>query len=104
MAYPSNQTNPAAAIPVYSGAAKYSHINAAGNTQAVTGTGVLLGVVVNTGVSGATVTLYDGTSAAGTLIAVISAATQGGFTYGVGVTTGLFVVVAGTPDVTVLHT
>lgn len=101
--YSNNQGNPAGAIPVYLGAANYTHINAAGSTQALSGAGVLMGVTINTGASGATVALYDGTSTAGKEIAVISAEAPGGLSYGVPVAAGLFVVVTGSPDITIRH-
>ena len=111
--YPNSQGNVAGAIPVYtianaSSGASSKNIAAAGNTQVKTGAGTFLGLSVNTGQSGATVTVYDGTSAAGIKLGTFSAAAQGGPAIpgsGLAFTTGLFVVVAGSPapDVTVVY-
>jgi hypothetical protein len=85
------------------GEATYAHLNTAVGTLLKTGIGSLRGITVNTGSAGSTLTLYDGTSAAGTVIAAISTATPFNPRYGIQFTTGLFAVVAGTPDVTVCY-
>lgn len=79
----------------------YSAANA--GTQIKTGIGSFRRVVVNTGVAAATITLYDGTSSGGTVIASISTATQTDLEYGVQFNTGLFAVVVGTANVTVVY-
>jgi hypothetical protein len=85
------------------GTATYAHLTA-GSTLLKTGVGSLQGVDINTaGTAGATVTLYDGTSSGGTEIAVISAAEQFNPRFGVQFTTGLYVALVGTPDVTVCY-
>ena len=70
--------------------------------QLKTGKGVLNGITVNTGVAGASVALYDGTSTAGTKLGTFAATAQFGATsLGIPFTTGLFVVVTNAPDVTI---
>jgi hypothetical protein len=69
---------------------------------AESGGGILHTVVINTGVSAATVTLYDGTSTAGAVIAVVSAAAAGTFIYDAVLHKGLYVALSGSPDVTVV--
>jgi hypothetical protein len=66
------------------------------------GGGILHTVNINTGASGATVTLYDGTSDTGAELAVISAAAAGTFTYDALLKAGLYVALSGSPDVTVV--
>ena len=65
----------------------------------IKGTGGLLqSLVVNSATAGAVVTIYDGTSTAGTVIAAFTAGTitnpQAAVVYGVAFLKGLFVVVA----------
>lgn len=62
--------------------------------------GVLHTVCVNTGSSGATLTLHDGTDSSGAVIAVISAAAPLCLTYDAGLVTGLYAAVSGTLDAT----
>lgn len=109
MSYPNDQGNPAGAIPVWianpPGTAA-RNIDAAGNTQVKTGAGVLLGISVNTGDTGATVAAYDGTSASDPKLGQWSAVGAGPITLpggGLPFATGLFVVVAADPDVTILY-
>ena len=83
--------------------ASLKHLNTAGGTLLKTGAGAAVGINVNTSSANATLTIYDGTSAAGAVMAVIDASRGGpdiGFT-GWPFTTGLFVVVVGTPDITI---
>ncbi|MES2048870.1 MAG: hypothetical protein V4447_10745 [Pseudomonadota bacterium] len=105
MTYPNAQNNPAGAIPVYlaSGPVTGKNIPANGNTQVKTGPGSLSALIVNTAGVTSTVKFYDGTSAAGTLLATASTTSQADLSYGISFTTGLFVVTAGgTPaDITV---
>lgn len=81
------------------------NISTAGSTLLKTGKGVLNGVTINTGgATGATVTLYDGTTNAGGKLGTWSATAQFGATsLGIPFNTGLFVVVVGTPDVTISY-
>ena len=86
--------------------AQSTNITTSTNTQVKTGAGIFLGLSVNTGQSGASATVYDGTSAAGKKLGAYSAAAQGGPVLpqaGLAFTTGLFVVTAGaTPaDITI---
>lgn len=77
-------------------------LSAAGtDTIAESGGGILHCVVVNTGASGASVTLHDG-SASGPVIAVIAAAAQASLVYDVLLENGLTAVVTNAPDVTIV--
>lgn len=58
-------------------------------------------MVVNTGASGATVTLHDGNSS-GPVIAVIDASAARPFPCDIALVSGLYVTVSGSPDVTVV--
>lgn len=80
------------------------HLAAAGTeTLAESGGCVLHAVVVNTaGASGASVTLHDGSDVSGPVVAVIDATAVRGIVFDVLLAAGLTVVVAGTPDVTVV--
>ena len=68
---------------------------------AESGGGVLHSVNVNTGASGATVTLQDGTST-GPVIAVIDASAVHTFLYDAVLSAGLYAAVSGSPDVTIV--
>lgn len=84
---------------------KFSNLSGAGSTLLKTGIGSLGGVAIGTGAAGASITLYDGTSSAGTLIGVIGAAAPGTATFGVQFNSGLYVVVAGgSPNAVVSYT
>lgn len=72
--------------------------------QVKTGRGSLGVLSINTGASGATVALYDGTSASGTKLGTFSAVAQFAEPLGFPFRTGLFVVVTGAPDVTISFT
>jgi hypothetical protein len=85
------------------GSASYKNLNAAGSTLIKAGVGQLVDVTVNTGASGSSIALYDGTSVTGTPIATIDPAANGCFLFGVQFNTGLFAVVTGTPDITVVY-
>ena len=69
---------------------------------AETGGGILHTVTINTGATGATVTLYDGTSASGSEIATIAATGTGTLTYDARLKAGLYATVSGAVDVTVV--
>ena len=84
-----------------SGGGSAFHVTATG-VIASSGGGVLHVVNVNTGASGATLTLYDGASTAGAEVAVISAAAPVGFTYDAALNKGLYAAVSGTLDATVV--
>jgi len=104
-------TNPANAIPVWIAPAPGSqgkNITTATNTQVKTGSGVFLGMTVNTAHAGATATVYDGTDNTGVLLGTFALTSAGPITEAAGglpFTTGLFVVTAGgTPaDVTIQY-
>ncbi len=80
---------------------------AANNTgvQVKSGAGVLTGIVVNTGGTTSTLTLYDGTSALGTKIGTFATTTQGFVGMNIQFSTGLFAVLAGAAaaDVTIQY-
>jgi hypothetical protein len=86
-----------------------ANINTAGNNHLLNGSNeaqVVLSLSVNTGVAASTVKIYDGTSAAGTLLGTYTSAAQagqllppGGFQLAV----GLFVVTVGTADITITY-
>jgi hypothetical protein len=84
------------------------NITTSTSTLVKTGAGVFLGLSVNTGQAGDTVTVYDGLTAGGTKIGTYSSAAVGGPTLpsgGIAFSTGLFVVTTGgTPaDITVSY-
>jgi hypothetical protein len=88
--------------------AKYTNITTAATTTVKSSSGMLLGIMVNTGQSGATITIYDNTAASGTKIGTFTATAQAGPLVpacGVAFGTGLTVVTAGgTPaDVTIIY-
>lgn len=83
----------------------FSHISTSTTTTVKSGAGTLKGVTVNTlGTVASTCTIYDNTTATGTIIAVINTLALGGsFTYDIKFSTGLTIVTTGTvaPDITV---
>lgn len=86
---------------------RYKRIAAIGNLPVApaNGSSVLWTVNVNTGAVSAVLTIYDGTSASGTVVAVIDAASKGSWTYGVLCDDGIFAVLSGgNADVTIGHT
>lgn len=86
-----------------------TNIAAAGTTTLKTGSGVLHGIVVNTPIASATITIYDNTTATGTKIGTVTlpgtllAQGPGGAIYDAAFTKGLTVVTTGTVDITVLY-
>ena len=80
-----------------------THSAAAGSTLIKTGAGALLSVSVNGAATGS-LAFYDGTSAGGKLLGVISTATQDVFDLYWPFQTGLFMVQTGTADVTIVNT
>jgi hypothetical protein len=70
--------------------------------QIKTGPGTLSSVAINTGVAGATVELFDGTSTAGKPLGIYSAAAQtGALPQNIAFTTGLFAVTSAATNVTI---
>ena len=101
---PLEQSGP---IPVYLGGAPgvtLIHLAAAGSTLLKTGSGMIRSMDINTTSASSTLTIYDGTSAAGTVMAVIdcskSAVNVG--TVGWPFKTGCFLVLTGSPDITIV--
>jgi hypothetical protein len=95
-------------IPVKTNSYTYTHINSNTSATVKSGAGVLYSVAINTkGASSNTITLYDGTSSAGTVIATIdTTANVQSILYNVAFTTGLYYVVqTGTAgDLTIAYT
>lgn len=86
----------------------FANIATSTSTQVSANAGTFFGLAVNTGQAGASVTVYDGTSTAGTLIGIYTATAQGAIAVpgnGCVVRVGLFVVTAGaTPaNVTIFY-
>ena len=84
---------------------RYNHISTATTTILKYGAGMLHNVILNNPTNN-TITIYDNTSAAGTVIAIInpgSSATPFNLDYHVPFSTGLTIVTAGTPDITVVY-
>lgn len=77
-------------------------LNAAGTTVVKHGGGTLVRVVVGYGATLGKVTLYDNTVATGTPLAVLDATVANEFTFDRDLATGLTVVLAAAPSVTVL--
>lgn len=99
--FPNSQSNPAAAIPVWiapAPGAQAKNLASSASTQIKTGAGVFLGLAVNTGQSGATMAVYDGTDSSGKLLGTFSLTTAESLTMpagGLSYSTGLFVVTTG---------
>lgn len=86
------------------GLADYSNKTATGSIKS--GAGVAYGYIVTTAMSAAATTVYDNTSATGTILFVIPASTAVGtyiFPVGVQFTTGLYASFAGTGTVNFLY-
>jgi hypothetical protein len=88
-----------AANPTASQSANFAAANA--GVQIKAGPGVLVSVNVNTAVANSTVTLFDGTSAAGKKLGTWSTAALGQILANFAFTTGLFAVIVGTSDITI---
>ena len=84
---------------------KYVHLNSNGTTVIKTGPGVFHTLTVNTIGATDTVTVYDGTSVSGAVIAKTDSALETTFIFDVAFYTGLTVVLAGTTpaDITVSY-
>lgn len=104
--WPNEQTNPAAAIPVYvvtPPATKADNFPTNGSAQIWPTAGVLTTVTVGTAGTGSTLALYDGTSASDTLLTTIDTSNQVSLTFNIPFSVGLFGVAAGAvaADVTI---
>jgi hypothetical protein len=99
---------PVQAAPVYLAGGptgtSLRHLNAAGSTLLKTGSGVVLAIDINTSSASSTLTVYDGTSAAGAVMASVDCSNRGTDIGGSGwpFSTGLFVTLTGTPDITIV--
>lgn len=82
----------------------YAHISTATTTVVRSGKGTLRSLIINTAAAG-TITIYDNTSAAGQVIAVIAASAPIGsnFYYDIAVTTGITIVTGAATDITVCY-
>ena len=88
--------------------ARHAHITTSTSTAVTTTSGTFYGLTVNTGQVGASVTVYDGLSAAGAVIGIYTAAAQGAVMMpggGAAIITGLYVVTSGatSADVTIFY-
>lgn len=109
--YPNAQSDPAAAVPVWIApplGAQLANITTNTTTLLKSGSGVVSGLSINTGGTTSTVKIYDGLTAAGTLLGTFSSTAQNGVTLPAGgfpFTTGLCVVTAGAAaaDITVTY-
>lgn len=84
---------------------RYSHIASATTTILKYGAGILHNIILNNPTNN-TITVYDNTSAAGSVIAIInpgSSATPFNLDYRCPFGTGLTIVTAGTPDLTIIY-
>jgi len=84
--------------------ATLTHINAASSRLIKTGAGWLSDISINTTAASGSLTIYDGTSASGAVMAVIDVSKSFSFG-GMGqwpFVNGLFVVVTGSPDITLI--
>jgi hypothetical protein len=79
------------------------NLTAAGTTFVAAAPVDLISVVVNTGVAAATVSIFDGSTAAGAAIGTIDASATNTFFYGCTCRNGLTVVTVGTANVTVVY-
>ncbi|TCO87265.1 hypothetical protein EV701_123102 [Chthoniobacter flavus] len=81
----------------------YSNVSTATTTVCKSGSGVLERIIINTGASTSTVTVYDNTAGSGTKIATAATTAQGVLVYGCHFSTGLTIVTSSTADVTVVY-
>jgi predicted secreted Zn-dependent protease len=79
--------------------------NVTGTLLVKTGTGALHTIVVNSIAAQSSVAIYDGLTAAGTLLGTLTAATSHPVTlmYGARISTGIYIVITGTADLTVTY-
>jgi len=84
----------------------YMNLTASGTTTVKSGQGELAGMIVNTSAAGATVTLYDSTTASGTKIATVNTPNNfvANIIYGLMFTNGLTVNLSAACDVTIIYT
>lgn len=81
---------------------KYTHISTATNTQVLTGQGSLVRITINTPAAGS-ISVYDAVGATTVPIAIIEAsAPVQAFEYWVQVINGIYIVTAGSADITVV--
>lgn len=81
----------------------YANLTSAATTTIKSGSGILEKIVINTGASSTTVTVYDNTAGSGTKIATAATTTQGTLSYGCRFGTGLTVVTSGAADITIVY-
>lgn len=84
----------------------FTRLSGAGGTTVKSGAGILHKIIVNTPLSGAVITMYDNTSAAGTIIGTITlgaALEPITLSYDLGFSTGLHVVTSAATDITVVY-
>lgn len=97
--YPNQQSNPAAAIPVWlappptGSGFTIENIDADGDNLLKEGPGTFMGLTINTAGDTSTAKVYDGLDNSGTLLGTIDTASRGSFFPGPGwpFTTGLFI-------------
>jgi bifunctional ADP-heptose synthase (sugar kinase/adenylyltransferase) len=81
----------------------YANITTATTTTVKTGAGKLAALIINA-TAAAAITIYDNTAASGTKIATLKASVaEGSYLYNCQFATGLTIVTAGTPDITVIY-
>lgn len=90
-------------IPGPPGSGKYLNLTTAGGTLIKSGAGSLQGVVINSGSTSATLSLFDGTNSSGVSMGIISAASEFDLSYGLQFSTGLFVEIVGSPNATIIY-
>lgn len=90
-----DQSSNAGAIPMRQVGNTPRYIAAATTTLVKTGSGTLSQLNVNTGGAGSIATIYDGLTAAGTVMAIVDTATRGVLPLNVNFVTGLCVVTSG---------
>jgi hypothetical protein len=88
---------------VASASNKYSNVTTATTTVVKSGSGILERIIINTGASTSTITVYDNTAGSGTKIATAATTAQGVLIYGCRFGTGLTVITSSTADITVVY-
>lgn len=77
-----------------------AHITTATTTTVKSGAGILHNISINT-LSAGTITVYDNTTATGTVLAVINSGVEKTLEYNIAFATGLTIVTSSTPDLTI---
>lgn len=112
MAYPNDQRNPLAAIPVYvvpapggggTTGTQVNNIASAGSSLVSNAPGVLLTLLVGVGAAGATLEIYDGEDESGPLLATVSGDAPVSLTLNMPFSTGLFVRSTGDANYTLIY-